>query len=220
MTSTVVLRRMLFAAALSFGLPAAAQQAGAPEALVAPIQVRWAEIKYQQPAKEQAQLYRSLAEQAHQVSEAHPNEAAVLIWEGIVLSSEAGARGGLGALSLAKDAKAVLEESLKLDEHALDGSAYTSLATLYAKVPGWPLGFGDKAQAEALFKKSLAINPDGIDPNYFYGEYLIETGRISEGRVFLERALNAPPRPGRALADAGRQSEIRALLARAAREGN
>ena len=48
MTSTVVLRRMLFAAALSFGLPAAAQQAGAPEALVAPIQVRWAEIKYQQ----------------------------------------------------------------------------------------------------------------------------------------------------------------------------
>lgn len=220
MTSTVVLRRMLLAAALTFGLPAAAQEAGAPEALVAPIQARWAEIKYQQPAKEQAQLYRILAEQAHQVSETHPNEAAVLIWEGIVLSSEAGARGGLGALSLAKDAKALLEESLKLDERALDGSAYTSLATLYAKVPGWPLGFGDKVQAEALFKKSLAINPDGIDPNYFYGEYLIETGRISEGRVFLERALNAPARPRRALADAGRQREIRALLARAAREGN
>ena len=220
MTSTVVLRRMLLAAALTFGLPAAAQEAGAPEALVAPIQARWAEIKYQQPAKEQAQLYRSLAEQAHQVSETHPNEAAVLIWEGIVLSSEAGARGGLGALSLAKDAKVLLEESLKLDERALGGSAYTSLATLYAKVPGWPLGFGDKVQAEALFKKSLAINPDGIDPNYFYGEYLIETGRISEGRVFLERALNAPARPGRALADAGRQREIRALLARAAREGN
>ena len=220
MTSTVVLRRVLLAAALSFGLPAAAQQASAPEALVAPIQARWAEIKYQQPAKEQAQQYRHLAEQAHQMSETHPNEAAVLIWEGIVLSSEAGARGGLGALSLAKDAKALLEESLKLDERALDGSAYTSLATLYAKVPGWPLGFGDKAQAETLFKKSLAINPDGIDPNYFYGEYLIETGRISEGRVFLERALNAPARPGRALADAGRQREIRALLARAAREGN
>lgn len=220
MTSTLVLRRMLLTAALSFGLPASAQQSSAPEALVAPIQTHWAEIKYQQPAKEQAQLYRSLAEQAHQVSESHPNEAAVLIWEGIVLSSEAGARGGLGALSLAKDAKALLEESLKLDERALDGAAYTSLATLYAKVPGWPLGFGDKAQAEALFKKSLAINPDGIDPNYFYGEYLIETGRISEGRVFLQRALNAPSRPGRALADAGRQGEIRALLARVAGEGN
>ena len=220
MTFTVVLRRMLLAAALACSLPAAAQPAGAPEALVAPIQARWAEIKYQQPAKAHPKLYRSLAEQAHQISETHPNVAAVLIWEGIVLSSEAGARGGLGALSLAKDAKALLEESLKLDERALDGSAYTSLATLYAKVPGWPLGFGDKARAEVLFKKSLAINPDGIDPNYFYGEYLIEAGRLSEGRAFLERALNSPPRPGRELADQGRQGEIRALLARVAGEGS
>jgi tetratricopeptide (TPR) repeat protein len=220
MTSKLVLRRMLLIALLFSGLPAAAQQASASEALLAPIQTRWAEIKYQQPAKEQAQLYHRLAEQAHQVSETRPNEAALLVWEGIVLSSEAGARGGLGALSLAKEAKVLLEESLKLDERALDGAAYTSLATLYAKVPGWPLGFGDKAQAEALFKKSLGINPDGMDPNYFYGEYLIETGRTSEGRVFLERALNAPSRPGRALADAGRQGEIRALLARVAKEGN
>jgi hypothetical protein len=67
---------------------------------------------------------------------ANPNMAETLVWEGIALSSEAGAKGGLGALSLAKEAKQLLEESLKLDDKALNGSAYTSLATLYAKVPG------------------------------------------------------------------------------------
>jgi tetratricopeptide (TPR) repeat protein len=111
-----------------------------------------------------------------------------LIWEGIVVSSEAGARGGLGGLSLAKDAKKVLEESLKLDEKALSGSAYTSLAALYAKVPGWPLGFGDKKKAEELFLKSLNANPDGIDPNFFYGEYLIDQERVAEGRGYLEKS--------------------------------
>jgi tetratricopeptide (TPR) repeat protein len=103
-----------------------------------------------------------------------------LIWEGIVLSSEAGAKGGLGALSLAKEARQRLDEALKLNDKALNGSAYTSLATLYAKVPGWPVGFGDKERAEEYFKKALAINPDGIDPNFFYGEYLADRSRPAE----------------------------------------
>jgi Tfp pilus assembly protein PilF len=135
-----------------------------------------------------------------------------LIWEGIVVSSEAGAKGGLGALSLAKEARQLLDEALKLNDKALNGSAYTSLATLYAKVPGWPVGFGDKTRAEEYFKKTLAINPNGIDPNFFYGEYLAEHERIKEARVHLEAALKAPPRPGRELADSGRRQEIQALL--------
>ena len=133
-----------------------------------------------------------------------------------MVSSEAGAKGGLSGLSLAKDARRLLEESLKLDEKALNGSAYTSLATLYAKVPGWPIGFGDKKKAEELFRKSLSANPDGIDANYFYGEYLIDQDRLGEGRAYLEKALKAPPRPGRELADQGRRQEIQALLGKTA----
>lgn len=138
--------------------------------------------------------------------------AETLIWQGIVVSSEAGAKGGLGALSLAKEAKRLLDESLKLNEGALSGSAYTSLATMYAKVPGWPIGFGDKKRAEELFRKSLAINPGGIDPNFFYGEYLVEQGRAAEARAYLDAALRAPARPGRELADRGRRQEVQALL--------
>lgn len=190
----------------------AAAQAAPSDDLIRPIQDRWAEIKYRSPAKQQAELYNELSEKVRQISTANPNFPPALIWEGIVVSSEAGARGGLSGLSLVKDAKKVLEESLKLDEKALNGSAYTSLAALYAKVPGWPIGFGDKKKAEELFLKSLNANPDGIDPNYFYGEYLIDQDRAAEGRSYLEKALKAAPRPGRELADQGRRQEIQTLL--------
>lgn len=186
--------------------------------VIRPIQEQWAEIKYRQPENKQAELYRELAVKTHKLAEANPYLAEVLIWEGIIVSSEAGARGGLGALSLAKEARQLLEESLKLNEGALNGSAYTSLATLYAKVPMWPIGFGDKKKAEELFKKSLAINPTGIDPNFFYGEYLVDQDRVAEGRTYLEAALKAPPRPGRELADKGRRQEIQALLNKIAKE--
>jgi len=200
----------LFAALL--GIVCATAQASAPDELIRPLQSRWAEIKYREPADRQADLYHALAQQARKLAEAHPNMPEVLIWEGIVLSSEAGARGGLGALSLVKEARDRLDEAVQLNDRALDGSAWTSLATLYAKVPGWPFGFGDETRAEEYFRKSLAINPAGIDPNFFYGEYLAERGRTEEARGHLAAAVKAPPRPGRELADEGRRKEARALL--------
>ena len=45
----------------------------------------------------------------------------------------------LGALGLAKQARADFEQAIKLDPTALDGSAYTSLGVLYYSVPGWPV---------------------------------------------------------------------------------
>ena len=200
------------AAALILGFVSNALLAATPEEVIAPIQTEWAEIKYNTPEKEQADRYQTLAKQSRTIVESNPGAAEPLIWEGIVVSSEAGARGGLGALSLCKDAKQRLEEALKINDKALNGSAYTSLATLYAKVPGWPVGFGDKAKAEELFKKSLAINPDGIDPHFFYGEYLLDRGRYDEARSHLEAALKAPLRPGRELADNGRRKEVQTLL--------
>lgn len=210
------IKSLIFTASLVFSMLV---HAAPGDELVRPIQDRWAEIKYRTPEKQQADLYHELAGKAHRLSQEHPNLAAAMVWEAIVLSSEAGARGGMGGLSLAKEARTLLEESLKLDEKTLNGSAYTSLGTLYAKVPRWPIGFGDKEKAEELFKKSLVINPNGIDPNFFYGEYLIDQDRIAEGRRYLEKALAAPDRPGRELADQGRRQEIQALLDKTAKNG-
>jgi len=176
------------------------------------LQQRWAEINYQLPKAQREKAFASLSEQAQKALAAEPTSAELHIWNGIILSTYAGAKGGLGALGLVKQAKASLEQGLALDPEALAGSAYTSLGSLYYQVPGWPLGFGDEAKAEAMLKQALTINPDGIDPNYFYGDYLARAKRFDEARAALEKALQAPPRPDRLSADAGRQEEIRALL--------
>ena len=186
----------------------------ADPATVVQVRDRWAQINYQTPKPQREAAFEALSQQAGQVREAHPRDADALIWEGIVLSSFAGERGGLGALGLAKQARADYEQAIKLDPNALDGSAYTSLGVLYYSVPGWPVGFGDDKKARELLRKGLQINPNGIDPNYFYGDFLQDQGDWKGAAAALEKALAAPARPGRELADQGRRKEAAALLAK------
>ena len=181
---------------------------------VVELQREWEVTRYQTPAAEREKRFEALAAKAHQTSEAFPNRAEPLIWDGIIDSSLAGEKGGLGALGLVKQARTLYERAIQIDANALDGSAYNSLGVLYYKVPRWPVAFGDKAKAGELLQKALAVNPQGIDPNFFFGEYLSETDRRDEAIVYLERALQAPGRPGRQIADAGRREEARVLLAK------
>ena len=204
---------LLCAAALVVSLSSVAQAAGVEDS-VAEVQHDWEVIRYQAPPAEREKKFEALATKAHQVSQAFPGRSEPLIWEGIVVSSLAGEKGGLGALGLVKQAKSLYETAIQVDGTALDGSAYNSLGVLYYKVPGWPIGFGDKNKARELLQKALSINPRGIDPNFFYGEYLVESKRPEEAVPYLERALQAPARPGRSIADAGRREEARTLLDR------
>lgn len=194
-------------------LAAAPARAGVEDE-VRVLQQEWEQIKYRKPAAEQEKAYQALISTAAGVRSKYSNRAEPEIWYGIIVASYAGAKGGFGALSLAKDAKAALEHALQLDPKALSGSAYTSLGSLYYQVPGWPLGFGDDAKARELLDKALSMNPDGIDPNYFLGDYLYRQRDYDGARKALERALQAPPRPDRPLADEGRRTEIKELLAK------
>jgi len=178
------------------------------------LQGRWAEINYQVPAAQREAEFAKLAAEADTLVRSNPQDAELHIWRGIILSTYAGAKGGLGALDLVKQSKASLERALALDPKALHGSAYTSLGALYYQVPGWPIGFGDDQQAEKLLKQALQLNPNGIDPNYFYGDFLFRQARYSEAKRALEKAQAASARPGREVADRGRQAEIAALLAK------
>jgi len=179
------------------------------------LQTEWARIKYQLSDKErQLNAIHSLEEKAAKVSAKYSGNAEPKIWEGIIISTDAGISGGLSALGKVKTAKKLFESALKINPKALDGSAYTSLGSLYYQVPGWPIGFGDDDKAEEYLKKALKMNPNGIDPNFFYGDFLAQDGREKEARVYFERALQAPDRPSRPLADAGRRQEIKAALAK------
>jgi tetratricopeptide (TPR) repeat protein len=185
--------------------------AGVPED-VSRLQQQWEQIRYRTPTDAQEPQFEQLLAEARTLAAQHPGSADVLIWEAIIESTYAGAKGGIGALSNAKNAKKTLEQALAINPEALSGSAYTSLGSLYYQVPGWPLGFGDDKKALDLLKKGLAINPDGIDPNFFYGDYLYRKGDYAEASRLLNKALQAPPRPGRKLADEGRRGEIQQLL--------
>jgi tetratricopeptide (TPR) repeat protein len=182
---------------------------------IAYLQKEWARIKYQ-VADEDSQIaaLKKLEAHAAKVSAAYANRAEPKIWEGIILATEAGIGGGLGALGTVKKAKALLEAALEQNPAALDGSAHTSLGSLYYQVPGWPVGFGDDDEAEKHLKQALQTNPNGIDPNFFYADFLIEEGRYNEAKIHLNRGLQAVDRPSRPLADAGRRQEIKAALAK------
>ncbi|UUM32491.1 tetratricopeptide repeat protein [Vibrio japonicus] len=173
------------------------------------IQKEWAHCQYQvQDSDEQEQCLEVAIMHTSQAMHINPSNPELMVWMAINKASLAGAKGGLGALPLVKESKALLEKVIDSAPKTLDGSAFTSLGSLYYKVPGWPLGFGDDEKAEEMLKKALEINPNGIDPNYFYGDFLAEEGRKSEAIRYLTKAQQAAPRPGRPLADQGRQQEI------------
>jgi len=205
---------MLAVAAIAVASPQIARAAAVDDA-VAELQHDWEVIRYQTPVAEREKRFEALAAKARKISESQPGRAEPLVWEGIIVSSWAGEKGGLGALGLVKQAKALYESAIAINGDVLDGSAYNSLGVLYYKVPGWPVGFGDKAKAKELLQKALALNPKGIDPNFFYGEYLIETKQPEQAVAYLERAMQAPARAGRQISDAGRREEARVLLEKA-----
>jgi len=177
-----------------------------------PIQHKWAEVNYSDANSEQkVEALLALASDVEARLKAYPQSANDYTWLGIIQSTTAGAEGGIGALKYAKAAKKSFEKAMSIDESALQGSAMVSLGVLYHKVPGWPIGFGSDKKAKALMTQGLALNADGIDPNFFYAEFLFDEGEYKQAMTYLERAEAALPRPDRPLADKGRQAEIQQL---------
>jgi tetratricopeptide (TPR) repeat protein len=187
--------------------------ADAVDDTVLDIQHQWAHIQYQLPEAQREDAFEALEVVAATLVKQHPQRAEPKIWDGIVLSTWAGAKGGLGALSLVKQARHQFEGAIDIDPASLEGSALTSLGSLYYQVPGWPIGFGDEEKARELLGQALKINPEGIDSNYFYADFLLDQGDDAKARLYFEKALKAAPRPSRPVADAGRHEDIRKKLA-------
>ena len=178
------------------------------------IQSEWARLYYlDEFLNENYRELQALAEQADLLAQDHPQNAEALVWDAIVLSTLAEKKGGLGALGLVKKARLKLEQAEAIDPEVLGGSVYASLGSLYSKVPGWPIGFGNDDKAEKYFKKALAINPEGLDINYFFAEYLVDQGNEELALKHIERALQAPVMMERPVADQGRRQQAIKLRA-------
>lgn len=179
------------------------------------LQHEWAIVNYKTPEDAKGSAFETLAGMAHDVSLRYPHNAEPLVWEAIVLASEAKVKGGFSALGLARDARNLLLSAEKINPAALDGSIYTTLGSLYYKVPGWPIGFGDRKKAREYLDKAMKMNPNGIDVNYFYGDMMLDDGNYDAAIAYLKKALAASPRVGREVADAGRRVEIQSDLKKA-----
>lgn len=182
------------------------------DAAIADLGHRWSAATYTLPDDTKDAEYLAVIDSAKHAVESYPHRAEPLIWEAIALASAAKVEGGLGALGKAKQARDLLVMAMAIDPSAMQGAAYSTLGSLYAKVPRWPLGFGDLKKARSCLEKALTIDPTGIDANYFYADFLNDQGDYANAAQHLRLALAAPPRVGREDADAGRRLEALALL--------
>ena len=215
--------RTLLAAVMALALSGAAH--AADDARLQPqldsLAKGWAHVNYEikDPHAEAAEAQK-LAADAAALARQYPDRAEPAAWQALILLCQADALHNLRGLELARQARRLLEQAARIDPNALGaGTIYANLGALYAQVPSFPIAFGDMNKARNLFDKALAANPSGLDVNYFYGDYLSRMGRRAEAIQALEKALSAPSRSGRELADRGRKWEAEQLLAKLRRKG-
>ena len=203
---------------------------GAPAALATPtasydpdalkLALAWERIKFQidDPAEQLKQM-DALGEQADALATQHPDKADIVIWDGIITSERAslynehgGLTGPVKALSYASRARDTLERMEKKDPKAMDAGAPTSLGVLYYRVPGFPMGFGDKGKARLLLEEAVRNAPNGLDAHYFYADFLQEQGDYAKSAEVLKHALTLPAHPERPIWDKNRRIVIQELL--------
>ena len=179
------------------------------------LQQSWDHVNFEVPQGVRMAEMARLNTQADAVVAQCPNRAEPLVWDAIITASEAGLKGGIGALGLVREARTELEQAERINPRALNGSVYVSLGSLYAQVPGAPIGFGNRQRARDYLQRGLAMAPNDVDANFFMGDLLVREHDWNGAARNLQKAIDAPARPGRAVADRGRKAEARALLVRA-----
>ena len=200
---------------LAFAAPAIAADSMSQE--VKAINDNWAHIAYEvKGSSTQTKALDKLAQQAALIVQKYPGKAEPLVWQGIVTSEQANRANFFHKLGLATKARDILAKAYSINPKAEDGGAAMSLGVLYYKVPGSPIGFGDDQKAKKLLKEALAVDPNGLDANYFYGDFLLDQGDKAGAKSYLQKALRAPHDPSRPAWDAGRRREVQALLAQTA----
>jgi len=188
----------LLAFATSHGAPAADP---AFDAQLLSIQQAWAKVNYETPAGDaREQAFEGAGEARRAVHAAAPDPCRGPDLGGAFIeSSYAGAKGGLGALSLARRRAAPSRRRSRSTPARSTARPIRASARCTTGCRASRSAFGDHDKAAKLLKKALEMNPNGIDPNYFYADLLFEqksTARPSStgaGREGARRARAAKP---------------------------
>jgi tetratricopeptide (TPR) repeat protein len=213
-------RRLALTFALLAGLVAAPAFPSRADTLPGEIRALdegWVRLTYQSgDAARQARLLAQLSSTAQALVAQYPGQAEPLLWHGILLAEQANRASLFRKLGLATRSRDAIARAYRIDPRVGGGKAAIMLGVLYYKVPGSPIGFGDTDRARVFLREALAIDPDGLDANYFYGDFLLTRGDKAGARSYLRKALEAPRDPARPVWDAGRRRDIQAALRKAA----
>lgn len=181
------------------------------------LQQRWATVRYQTNGDERKAQLQKLVDEADSFAKKYSDKADGYLWAGVIRGSLAEAINGMSALGIVKEAKTNLEKAIEIDPKAEDGYALGVLGLMYAKVPGWPIGFGDDKKAKEILKKSIEVSPEGMNVNYFNASYLFEKGDYKAAQIHIKKAEQATP-PVPAEVWSGRQKEIHELAEKIQKE--
>jgi tetratricopeptide (TPR) repeat protein len=176
------------------------------------LESEWAKIYYQVPKPQQGHAYSQLLEKAVQLCKQYPKAAGAIFWQAVIKASYADHQDPVSALSAVHEVKDLLNHVIELDPKTMGGSAYVVLGTLYHMTPSWPIAFGDDDEAEKMFKTALTISPNGIDSNFYYGQFLQDKGNKDEALKYFQRASTAPVRPEQVFADTKLEEEAKVAL--------
>jgi tetratricopeptide (TPR) repeat protein len=176
------------------------------------IEAEWASIYYSIPKSKQGPAYVQLLEKIANLARQYPSAAEPIFWQAVLKATYADQQDAFSALDAIHEARDLLIKAIQINPQTMDGSAYVTLGTLYYMVPKWPISFGDDDAAKKMLETALKINPDGIDANYFYGEFLLRHKKPNDAAIYFERASSAPARTEQLFADNQLKAEARRAL--------
>lgn len=176
------------------------------------IEAEWASIYYSTPKSKQGPAYAQLLDKTTNLARQHPDAAEPIFWQAVLKATYADQQDAFSALGAIHEAHDLLIKAIKINPKTMGGSAYVTLGTLYYMAPKWPISFGDDDAAKQMLETALKINPDGIDVNYFYGEFLLLHNKLNDAAIYLERAAAAPARAEQLYADNQLKAEARLAL--------
>jgi len=186
--------------------------------IIQDVKDEWEMTFYTLPPDQQEPILKTLSMKADTLIQKYPDAAESYLLAGLIQCSLAANEGGFSALGRVKKARQFVLQAMDKDPLAMEGSGYVILGNLYYRLPGWPISFGDNKVARSYLESAIRLYPEGLDTNYFYGDFLLDEGDARAALPYLEKADKAPVRPISRLSDMKLKEELKISL-KSAREG-
>jgi tetratricopeptide (TPR) repeat protein len=182
------------------------------QATLQTIESEWISVYYKMARQKQIAAFPELLNKADKLSSQYPNKAEPLFWQAVIKATYADYQDAISALKSIHEARDLLIKAIKINPQTMNGSAYVTLGTLYYMVPKWPIAFGDNAKAKEMLETALKINPNGIDTNFYYGDFLLSNNEIAEAENYFLKAVEASASPNQSYTDIRLKEEAKLAL--------